>query len=280
MNVRTADGIALRVDRVPAVGPSRGAVVCLHAMMTDGRYFGARKEAGFAHALAAAGLDVFVADFRGHGDSVPPTAADGWSFDDLVELDTPAILTAVAREAGCAIADIAIVGHSLGGLVATAALGTGRIPRPRALALVATGVWLDVNWRRRALIRTLRASAQVFGRAPTRTLRIGTADEAKGYVMQMSGWVRSGRWTSLRGADYLASLRAIDVPTVSCASVADWMCTPHDAAQIAGRITTARPMRLVGRAHGDAIDPDHFGLLTRAEMQPLWSWIAASATSG
>ena len=271
MRARTADGVALGITRVAATGPRRGVVVCLHAMMADGRYF----LRAFAPALAAAGLDVFVADFRGHGDSVPPTTKQGWSFDDLVELDLPAILTAVATDAGCKIGDLAIVGHSLGGLVTTAALGTGRIPRPRALALVATGVWLDVDWRRRALIRAFAASASLLGRAPARLLRFGTADEPKSYVHQLAGWVRAGRWTSLRGVDYMASLRAIDVPTLSCASVGDWMCTPHDAAQIAGRITTAAPMRLVGRAHGDAVDPDHFGLVTRDELRPLWSWIAA-----
>ena len=271
MNAVTADGVQLSLVRVRAVGPRRGVVVCLHAMMADKRYFGR-----FLQGLAELGVDAFAADFRGHGGSVPPTATDGWTFDDLVELDLPAIVTAVAREASCTIGEVAVLGHSLGGLVATAALGTGRIPRCKSLILVATGVWLDVSLRRRLLIRAFRASAQLAGRAPMRALRIGSNDEAKPYVMQMSGWVHSGRWTSLRGVDYLASLRGIDVPTISCASVADWLCTPSDAAQIAGRIATASPMRLVGRAHGDAIDPDHFGLLVRHEMQPLWSWIAAS----
>ena len=60
LETRTADGVTLRIDRVRAAGERRGVVVCLHAMMTDGRYFGARKASGFARALAAAGLDVFI----------------------------------------------------------------------------------------------------------------------------------------------------------------------------------------------------------------------------
>ncbi|MEO7093327.1 MAG: alpha/beta fold hydrolase, partial [Polyangiales bacterium] len=77
--------MTLRIDRVRAAGERRGVVVCLHAMMTDGRYFGARREGSFASVLAAAGFDVLVADFRGHGRSCPPTAGpDDWSFDDLV----------------------------------------------------------------------------------------------------------------------------------------------------------------------------------------------------
>ena len=47
-----ADGITLRIDRVRARGERRGVIVCLHAMMTDGRYFGARRESSFAATLA------------------------------------------------------------------------------------------------------------------------------------------------------------------------------------------------------------------------------------
>src|SRR5690349_4674063 len=140
---RTADGVTLRIDRVRAVGERRGVLVCLHAMMTDGRYFGARRPDSFAATVAAAGFDVLVADLRGHGASVPPRAGpDDWSFDDLVELDLPAIVGAAARAAGCAPEALALLGHSLGGLVAAAALGTGRIPSPRALVLASASVWL------------------------------------------------------------------------------------------------------------------------------------------
>lgn len=274
----TVDGVTLRMDRVRAAGERRGVVVCLHAMMSDGRYFGARKDTGFARALAAAGLDVIVADFRGHGRSVPPDArAADWSFDDLVELDLPAIATAAARASGCAIADVSLLGHSLGGLVAAAALATGRIPRPRALVLGATGVWLGgtaAPWRRRAVMAAYGAVARRLGRAPIRALRLGTADEPRTYVDQLVGWARTGRWTSRRGVDYLAALHSIDAPTRSFASARDWMCTPRDAGELSGRIVTASPMRVVGRAHGDAIDPDHFELFTRDELRPLWRWIA------
>ena len=46
LEARTADGVTLRIDRVRAIGERRGVVVCLHAMMTDGRYFGARLPLG------------------------------------------------------------------------------------------------------------------------------------------------------------------------------------------------------------------------------------------
>jgi predicted alpha/beta hydrolase len=275
----TVDGVTLRLERLAAVGPRRGAVVCVHAMMSDGRYFGARRGTGLARVLADAGLDVIVADLRGHGDSRPPDPRrDDWCFDDYVDFDLPAIVTAAAAATGCAVGDLAVLGHSLGGLVAAASLATARIPPIRALALAGTGVWLGGDardrLRRRAVMAMYSGVTRVVGYAPVRALRIGSSDEPRGYVAQLAHWARAGRWTSLRGTDYLAALRAITAPTVSVVGARDWMCTPRDAGEIAGRIATAAPMRVVGRAHGDAVDADHFGLVTREELAPVWRSLA------
>ena len=273
----TADGVALKIDRVRATRP-RGTVVCLHAMMTDGRYFGARREGSFAAALAEAGFDVLVPDFRGHGRSRPPTAGpDDWSFDDLVELDLPAIVAEAARASSCAPEQLVLLGHSLGGLVATAALGTGRIASPRLLVLPAVSVWLlgpSGPLRRRAIMSVYRASAALLGRAPIRAVRAGTADESRSYVRQLTGWSRAARWTSLRGVDYTAAAQTVDVPCLPFSGAGDWMCTPADARAFAGHLTCAANVRIVGRAHGDAIDPDHFQLFTRPELAPLWRDVA------
>jgi predicted alpha/beta hydrolase len=279
LEARTADGVTLRIDRVAGRGPRRGAVVCLHAMMTDGRYFGARREGSFAAMLADAGLDVYVADFRGHGRSVPPHAGrDNWTFDDLVELDLPAIAGAAAAASGLFAGELAILGHSLGGLVACAALGTGRIAPPRVLGLAATSVWLGETLRRRAIMRAYRGVTRLLGRAPIRALRVGTADEAAGYVDQLTGWAKHGRWTSLRGIDYRAALDRIATPTFAFTGATDWMCRPRDANQIAKRIPACEPLRVVGKTSGDPLDPDHFELFTRGELMGLHREIADRLT--
>ncbi len=281
VEARTADGVTLRIDKVAARGERRGAVVCLHAMMTDGRYFGARREDSFATALADAGLDVYVADFRGHGRSRPPHARGGtWSFDDLVELDLPAIVAAAASASSCAATDVAILGHSLGGLVTCAALGTGRIPAPRILVLAATSVWLGggaglESLGRKAIMRVYRGAAQLLGYAPIRALRVGTADESGPYVEQLTSWARTGRWLSRRGIDYQAALQSITVPTHSFVGAADWMCRPRDAEAIIGRIRSSEALRIVGVKYGDALDPDHFQLFTRPELTRLRAEVAS-----
>ena len=279
LRARTTDGVTLRIDRLRGAGSGKGVVVCLHAMMTDGRYFGARRERSFAAALVDAGYDVLVADFRGHGFSGPPRAGeDDWSFDDLVELDLPAIVTCAAEISGCKTSDLNLVGHSLGGLVATAGLGTGRIASPRLLVLPATAVWLlgpGGDLKRRALMTAYRGVTALFGKAPIRAIRVGTADEAATYVRQLTGWTRAARWTSLRGIDYREQLAAITTPVWPLVGAGDWMCTADDARAFVAAIPTAEPLRVVGKKAGDALDPDHFQLFTRSELRPLWDELIA-----
>ncbi len=279
LTAETADGVRLALRRFAPVGRVCAAVLVTHAMMTDARYFHAGSGVGgFAEALAGHGLDVFVLDWRGHGASKPPDPRrDRWTFDDHVGLDLPAALATVARAAGCAPADVAVLGHSLGGLVTLAALGTGGV-RVRRLVLAATSVWLPGPrgpLARRALMRVYGGVAAMLGYAPIRRLRLGNEDEQVGYVGQLAGWARTGAWTRRDGVDYLAALAAIDVPTWALVGAGDRLCTPADASVLATRVRGTPPLRVVGRAAGDAFDPDHFTLFTRPAMAPVWAEIAA-----
>ncbi len=284
LEARTADGVTLRIGRVRAAGERRGVIVCLHAMMTDGRYFGGSREHTFAHTVAAAGFDVLIPDFRGHGRSVPPRAGpDDWSFDDLVTSDLPAIIDEVARASRCSPGELSILGHSLGGLVAIATLGTARIPPPRGLVVVASSVWLLGDHgplARRVLMSALRGVANVWGRIPVRALRVGSADEPTTYIQQLTGWTRAARWTSLDGTDYVAAAASITAPIFPYAGTGDWMCTPEDASRFIEPLRTAEPLRIVGRVHGDVIDPDHFELFTRRELSPVWREIVERLENG
>ena len=278
----TADGVRLALRHVAARGPRRGVVLCTHAMMASGGYFGAGRDDGFAAALASAGLDVLVLDWRGHGASRPPVAGrDRWGFDEYVALDLPAALAAAARVGGVASGDVVVLGHSLGGLVALAALGSGAV-RVRRLILAATSLWLPGPrgpLAKRALMGVYDASARVLGKAPIRALRLGSDDEPADYVAQLTGWARTGRWTSRTGVDHMAQLARIDVPVWAFSGAGDRLCTPADARVLLARLRGAPPLRIVGRASGDAIDADHFRLFTDPRLASLWAEVAAFASA-
>ena len=119
LQVSTADQWTLEMDVLPSEVPPRGAVLLLHAMMVN-RGTMDRRGKGLASILAARGWQVYVADFRGHGGSGPNVKdGGGWSYDDLVRYDVPALVAAIRQrhEPGF---PLFIVGHSLGGHVALA----------------------------------------------------------------------------------------------------------------------------------------------------------------
>ncbi len=277
----TADGVRLAIGHAPARGPRRGAVLCTHAMMAHGRYFGVARRPSFAAYLADRGVEVFALDWRGHGHSRPPDPRRAqWSFDDYVELDLPAALGAVAQH-GVAPAELTIVGHSLGGLVALAALGTGTVRGLGRLALAATSVWLPGATgprRRRALMAAYDLASRPLGFAPIRALRLGTDDEPRAYVAQLTGWARTGRWTSRTGVDYLAALENVVTPTWAFVGAGDRLCRPEDAEVLRARVRMARSLRVVGEAYGDPADPDHFALFTDGRQTRLWDDLIAYAT--
>jgi pimeloyl-ACP methyl ester carboxylesterase len=279
----TADGVRLHVAHVAARGRRRAVVLCTHAMMAHGRYFGGTRRHGFAMFLAEQGIDVYVLDWRGHGASRPPDPRRAqWCFDDYVELDLPAAIAAVARDARIGVDELTIIGHSLGGLVALAALGTGRIPAVRGLVLAATSVWLPGPRgprTRRALMALYELAARPLGFAPIRFARFGTDDEPRDYVAQLAGWARTGRWTSRTGVDYLDAIARIDARVWAIAGGGDRLCRPDEAEMIRARLGGALPLRVVGEASGDATDADHFALFTDGRMAPLWQELVSFVTA-
>jgi predicted alpha/beta hydrolase len=231
-------------------------------MMASGAYL-----ARFATHLAGRGAEVFVLDFRGHGLSKPPAAGPGsrddWCFDDYVERDLPAAIAHVTRVTGITPGELVYVGHSLGGLAGSAAFATGAAPAPRRLILVAVNVWTHVASQplRWIAMRAFTGVAQALGRVPARTLGIGTEDEPHSYVAQFERWTR-GAWTARDGRDYASFLPSLTISVTALCGTGDWMCRPADARAFVARFGGPVTLRLVGRRHGDPIDPDHFQLLT------------------
>jgi predicted alpha/beta hydrolase len=275
----TADGAELALARIRARPPVRAVCLCAHAMMARSSYL---SSAGFADHLAGRGIEVFLVDFRGHGRSAP---CAWWTFDDLVRYDLPAAMAAVASAAGVSTDAIAYLGHSLGGLAGLAAFATGSAPSPARIALLATSFWLEGprgSRARRAMMSALAATGWPTGRVPVRRLRIGSDDESYPYMAQLATWVRTGRWTSRGGRDYRSALADLDVPVYAASGEGDWLCRPADAEALRAAIPGALPLRRVGVRFGDALDPDHFELFTRPQLEPFWdelaSWVVASST--
>jgi predicted alpha/beta hydrolase len=258
--------LALRRFAPPAATSRRAVALLTHAMMARGSYL-----ARYASWLAEQGIEAWVLDFRGHGASVPPRAdrGPGWSFDDLVREDIPAAIELVARQAGIAPAELAYVGHSLGGLAGLASFATGEAPAPRRLVLVAVNVWTRPRGLRYLAGTAFVTAARLTGRVPARTLRIGSDDEPRAYAEQFRQWLTRG-FTARDGTDYRAALTRVQTPTLALVCDGDWMCRVEDSRELLARLRAPLHLRRVGRARGDALDPDHFAFFASERLRTVW----------
>jgi len=246
---------------------------------------------GLASCLTRHGLSVHLADLRGHGRSGPtPREGADWGYDDIVFRDLPA-LVADARDRHPGL-PVFLVGHSLAGHCGLAAAGCGaygdRPPDGHVLFAVNTWIrgmdtsaWRDMlRWRDVQIFRLLTA---LWGYFPSRTVRMGPAEEAATYVSDLSRSFLSGRWGSADGAhDYYAGLARVRGPVLSLAGAADrLMAHPKFAEQWSAAMTGADlEFRVLGAGDlGLTADPGHMELVTDRGSTGVWDevgrWIAA-----
>lgn len=130
--VPTEDGWHLALHRMPvpegAPARTRPVILC-HGLASNRHSLDLAAGASLARHLAGAGFDVWMLDLRGHGDSREPPddrpharAKARRNFDDYVRRDLPAAIEYVRTRTGAE--GVAWVGHSMGGMVAYAYLGT------------------------------------------------------------------------------------------------------------------------------------------------------------
>jgi pimeloyl-ACP methyl ester carboxylesterase len=257
LEVRTGDGWILCLGRRrPRGAPRRPPVLLVHgiAMNRLALDFGVERYSLSAH-LAAAGLDCFALDLRGHGGSRPgPGAPRRWTLDDYLWRDLPAALDAVAAATGEPRA--LLVGHSQGALLALAA--AARHPdrvagvvalaaptrfTPHAAALLRVLPALAASrltrlaarmlapfvglWHPRAAALTIQP-AEMEGPIFRRLMANVIEDLPPGVVAQFETFIREGRLGSADGReDWWAALAGCRAPALFVAAPEDGLAPPE-----------------------------------------------------
>ena len=279
--VDTADGWRLSLLHISAQGPVRGAILAGHAMMVDRRSLDRPQGAGMLSFFASRGWDVYAPDLRGRGASGPTVAEGGrWAYDDLVRFDLPACLAAV-RERSPGIA-VVVLGHSLCGHVSVAAAGAGYYAQPPdAHVLLSANMWAP-SFERSAALRLLKgatclllaALAVVFGRFPSRLLRVGPVDESGPYISDLVRFWRADRWLSADGAvDYMDLMSQVQGPVLALVGRGDRLLAhPAGAERWSALIgASGAEFRVLGRGEfGLGFDPDHMALAVDRRAEPVW----------
>ena len=236
--ITTPDGVELALHRLRAFRDGRPAVLLVHGAFTNHRLWlhSHDGQGGFAHFLGAAGLDVWLADLRHHGESDREPRPGAWTFEDWVLRDAPTLVARVREETDGA--PLAWLGHSAGGaaglcwlarvaaaapLAAVVTLGT---PGPRRLGPV-----------RRSLAAATVALARALGRFPARALNFGNEDEAAEIISEWMEWNVRGTWLGIDGFDYFAGLAGVTTPYLGVAGGSDRIFAPPAACrQVVDRI--------------------------------------------
>jgi predicted alpha/beta hydrolase len=280
------DGWRLRGDLLLPPSP-RAVAIAGHAMMVDRRTLDRPRGEGLVSRMARAGIAVVWPDLRGHGKSGPRAHEGGdWSYDDLVEGDTPALLAfARARLPGLRLF---AVGHSLFGHVTLAHLARHPEVELDGLVMLACNV-CNPTWRERpikylekvALIEAMRATTLLFGRLPVRRFNVGTDDESRSYVRDFTRWSVRADWLGADGFRYYAALPRVRTPVLALVGAGDRRMSPPDDVRGLLRPLPHAEIEVVGRATGLAFDPGHMPLVLDPRAQPVWdraiAWILAAA---
>ncbi|MBN1872072.1 MAG: trehalose-phosphatase [Candidatus Omnitrophica bacterium] len=140
---KTEDGWTIAIDRyhLKATDKYKGAVILCHGFNFNSLFWNLDRRCSPAHYLASNGYDVYVPSLRGSGGSSKPLlsrfrsmarfdikdvpqmfvkapfdlAKFGWTIDDHIHMDLPAIIDFVKKKSG--FGKVFWIGHSMGGIV-------------------------------------------------------------------------------------------------------------------------------------------------------------------
>jgi pimeloyl-ACP methyl ester carboxylesterase len=202
----------------PPLGPP---VLMLHGAIENGRIFFTESGKGFAPFLARQGFDVYVADLRGRGLSVPPIsrASRFGQFEAITE-DLPAFIDLIRARRG--EEPQFWVAHSWGGVLFLSFFARFRAKRRdpvKGMVFFGTKRSIRVRGFRKFLMIDLfwnlvaRAAVRLYGYLPAREWGAGSDNESDLSHLESKVWVKPGPWIDPRDAyDYGQQLRRVDLP--------------------------------------------------------------------
>ncbi len=323
-NVRTADGWRIGVRRYrPRGGGLRfeEPVILCHGLGANHYNLDWDPPYGLAQALAEGGRDCWVISLRGHDGSDVPSRRNGlewgFSFDDYLHYDVPAVIDHVLQATGAQRAQW--VGHSMGGILAYALGGT---PHEEKLGGGIVAVASPSSFaHQRYLVRWARLGAWLAGRsrirksglqrmlAPftghfdppfselvisersmdpkvIRRLQAHAFDDiSAGVIQQFDDWVEHDCLRSRdRSRNYQDSMRALRVPVFLVGGSKDMMAPPGCMRLALERIGSEdKQLLLVGKEYGTRVEYGHGDLIlgkeAPAEVYPrIEAWLREHAT--
>ena len=309
-HVQTADGAEVALHRHAADGPP---VLIIHGISSNHRFWDLTEMHSLPVILSDEGFDAWALDLRGHGSAMMKADGTpqrhGWTVDDYGHHDVAAAIQHIQAATGRK--QVAIVGHSMGGMVVAAYHAAHGDDALAALVVVGSPLLFDqkttVNriktmgasigqvWRRFNTQSVAKAAAHTIplpGEGLLYTRSNITPDMRRTMLSQVASPLsreelghfkdifKAGRFVSADGAtDYLETLATLDVPLLSIAGENDRVA-PVDsvAAWTAHAGSRDETQWVMSEGNGQAADYGHLDLVLGNEaredvLNPIVSWL-------
>ncbi len=252
------------------------AVLMVHGVMANGRIFYSDSGKGLAHYLAEAGYDVFVADLRGRGNSLPPISrASRHGQTETITEDLPALHREIRRLTGGQ--PVHWIAHSWGGVHMSSALIRHPALIPEVKSLVYFGskrsvrvsnlnklIEVDFMWNVAS-----RWLIKVFGYLPARRIRLGADNESDKSHLQSKLWAQPKPWVdSEDGFDYGEAAQQVSLPPALYFAAGNDPCRGHpdDVKRFRDESGPHRScVHRLSHADGHRHDYNHVSLLTHPD---------------
>lgn len=294
---RTADGWDLALRRHHGGDRFLPVILC-PGYGCSGTFLDFDDRHSLARFLARRGMDAWVLDLRGRGQSRPVggNVPSHWTFDDLVRYDVPAAIDFVRVRTGRS--QVAWIGHSLGGMALYAFVGTTPIAREAIAVGVTLGspvlfpgtVWrllrrlgtaflslplpgnvpqreaVGLFWRAFALSGLIRVGmnpANIDRQLARRALARSLHNVSFAKLRQLATWSAEQVFCSVDGAvDYRAGLRRFEAPILITAGSDDRLAGPESVHVAMEEVSSAdKTFVEFGEAQGYSADYGHVDLI-------------------
>ena len=247
-------------------------ILMLHGTIENGKIFYTHSGKGLACYLAEQGFDVYVADFRGKGNSTPSIKEDSsHGQHEMITQDIPLFIKEVGKINN---QPMHVICHSWGGVLFASALTRF----PELLPTIASNICfgtkrsvltsgiektLKVDWLWNRIAPRL---AKRKGFIDAKKLKFGAESETLQFLQESIDWVKPGSWQdSTDNFNYKNAAKAINwPPTWHITGIAD---------KVLGNVSDVKAfinesdnsealLSLLSKKGGNALNYDHINILT------------------
>lgn len=252
-------------------------IILVHGSFTNRGFWFSSKAKGLAKSLLENGLDPWMLELRGHGDSPENSQYHSNNVETYAEYDLPAALAFIQEQT---MQKPIWVGHSLGGIVIATAFAGGHIQVDSSSGVALFGSQVS---RFPVLLRIpfFRLFARMFLviKKPVIKSDLGPEHEPLGLAREFARWAGLLHgWKSKTGIKYWNGLKNIEIPLIAFGAKKDKGDPIKSCKKLAFAFSKSAEFHELSKKSGYTTDYNHVNMIiSDSAEQEVWpkllNWI-------